>query len=313
MAWVKTHLTRLFRHVGYGAANICLAIGLALTAFTFTPLAVAALLLLLGLSTQRNRDRLRLIIPALIICVSVRFAYSPDSPPTGIALPETPGQYSARSVDLMGLISVRAVIRPGKTGNVLVFVEANTLPFSGLDEQSLEKEIHRVLEAQGIPEDTGSNSDELTALLFYTALASAMHPTAIPEEIECPKGISAPETFWSMYPAEFSHTCSVSNAGDGRYWGQSSAEIPVTARLDVKAGRIENISFQGPLSPYGQRAADTMRERMLGQSTVGVDVVSGATQTAYAVRSAANAACIQSTRLGRSRSSSIQMVGATAQ
>ena len=277
--------------------NVLGVIGALLAAFTFLPWFVVFPTFVLAVFSRFNRRRLLITAVTGVAAFGLRIATTPTEdlrPPT--QLPQNAGQYSARSHDLLGLVSVRAVIRSGTRGPVLVFVEANTLPFSGLDEATLEKQIHRSLEAQGVPPARVSEDDSLTTRLFRSALAKALGPNTPAEAVECPKGISAPETFWSMYPAEFSHSCRVSGLSNGRYWGQSTAEIPVTARLDVRDGVIQDIVFQGPLSPYGQRAAEAMRERMIGGAEIGVDVVSGATQTAYAVRSAAHAACRQASR-----------------
>ena len=273
------------------AVWLACVISLLLTAFTFAPLGWTlggASLLFLAKPKRRTVAVFGLLLAAAL---TTRWISHPSASVPGRVLPEAPGQYSARSNDTLGLVSVRAVLRAGTQGNVLVFVEANTLPFSGLDSQTLNREVHRTLETQAIPEQPAPESDRTTAYLYYAALAEALEPGKPPEEVECPKGVSAPETFWGMYPAEFSHTCRVSTVPNGEYWGQSTAPIPVTARLTVKEGRIERVVFNGPLSPYGRNAAATMEERMLGADAVGVDIVSGATQTGYAVRSAANSAC----------------------
>ena len=276
--------------IAHGFAAFFAATATLLMGGTFLPVFIPCILLTAAMLASSIRAKMGPIV-CVFLCVSgLRFYQSPEMM-TGVVLPAAVGQYSARSTDLLGLISARAVIREGKQGNVLVFVEANTLPFSGLDAETLNREIHRVLEAQGIPPAPSKQSDETTAVLFYTALSQALAPHRSPEPVECPKGISAPETFWKMYPAEFSHQCEVGPLPNGRYWGQSTADIPVTARLDIKNGRIEEIHFQGPLSPYGQRAAEQMKQRMLAANDLSVDIVSGATQTAYAVRSAANSAC----------------------
>lgn len=265
--------------------------GLVLTAFTFVPVAWTLGLTSLLALAKPNRRSLAIFGLLLAAALTTRWLSHPSTAVPERMLPEAPGQYSARSDDTLGLVSVRAVLRAGTQGNVLVFVEANTLPFSGLDSQTLLREVHRTLEAQAIPKQPAPESEPTTAYLYYTALAKAMEPGKHAEEVECPKGVSAPENFWGMYPAEFSHTCQVSTVPNGEYWGQSTAPIPVSARLTVKDGRIARVAFNGPLSPYGRSAAATMEERMLGEDAVGVDIVSGATQTGYAVRSAANSAC----------------------
>jgi uncharacterized protein with FMN-binding domain len=272
-------------------AALLAVLGLALTAASFLPLGLTVSLAFSSLLIRRTTMHIVILVSLVLGCLAFRFGVNAEQTPGQTVQIGTPGQYSARSEDLLQLVSVRAVVQPGVSGNVLVFIEANTLPFSGLDRDTLRREVYRTLEAQGLPAAMDTDSDPVTARLYYSALAAAMHPQQQPEPVECPKGVSAPDNFWKMYPSEFSHTCTVTNVPDGQYWGQSTAKIPVSAKLTVLDGRIKEVYFKGPISPYGLKATQAMQSRMKNSQTVGVDIISGATQTAYAVRSAANAAC----------------------
>ena len=67
---------------------------------------------------------------------------------------------------------------------------------------------------------------------------------------------------------------------------------PLAVEVEVAEGRLRDIRLlPSVVSDYGRRYAARMRAEMLRQQRADVDIVSGATQTGYAFRSAVFHAC----------------------
>ena len=125
--------------------------------------------------------------------------------------------------------------------------------FSGLDSQTLNREVHRTLETQAIPEQPAPESDRTTAYLYYAALAEALEPGKPARKWNARKSKRSGELLGNVPRRIFTHAASAlfqTVSIGGNRPRQSCNGAP-----DGEEGRIERVVFNGPLSPYGRSAA----------------------------------------------------------
>ena len=96
-----------------------------------------------------------------------------------------------------------------------------------------------------------------------------------------------------MFPSEFDHRCSVNDAPDGRWVGQSSnPAYPATVALTIQAGRIQQVEVLDHRASYrGDKALTELPAKVVAEQNTNIDVISGATRTSLILRSAVFHAC----------------------
>ena len=240
---------------------------------TKTTFAVSGLLFIAGLLGSYNRD------------VTV---------PRVTPSPLSPGQYTAHSEDLLGLVTVRLVVREG---GALIFAEAHAPPGMGIDGETLDREIERVLFHQALPVEPDPESTPLSASLVRSALAAILSGDTRRTTPTLPEGAQAisgdADTYWGMFPNERNHQCDVTQLPDGLYVGTSSNPVfPATVTLSVFDGQLNSVDvLDARTSEYGEKAIAGIPVRMVESNSPQVDVLSGATRTSLILRSAAFHAC----------------------
>ncbi|MFT7623618.1 MAG: hypothetical protein ACI9WU_002801, partial [Myxococcota bacterium] len=217
---------------------------------------------------------------------------TPDPPPVNLSALSA-GQYTGRSQDFLRSVHVRAVVREG---GHLIFAEAHSLPFFGLDRETLYHEPHRALFFQGVPPAAADSSDPETARLVHFALAQALSGEESPEEPRVPEGARVEggvDSYWAMFPNEFDHRCDVSKVPDGAWRGTSSSpRWSIEVEIEVLGGVLRDVRVvQKWSSGYGAKAFAEMPGQMVQNNAVDVDLVSGATRSSLLIRSAAYHAC----------------------
>jgi uncharacterized protein with FMN-binding domain len=279
-------------------------IGAALLAFTAHSIWLGLGLLAVGaILVWRVKPELSVVVRIVALAVVAwavgDWSRNPIVTPTRIVVGQA-GQYQASSPDLLGLVKVRVVTRPAaQAPPLLIFAEAHSLPFLGIDQSTLKYEVARTLEHQGVPRDRDPRSEPLTAGLVRAALSVAISGKRPREEPIVPPGAwsngKGADSYWGMFPDEYSHNCLFEKVPDGRHEGQSSnPHFPGRVALSVSGGKLERVEVVSiRASGHGQKAVSEIPRQMVEQQRIDVDVISGATRTSYILRSAAFNACFR--------------------
>lgn len=208
------------------------------------------------------------------------------------------GQYTARSQDVFGLVTVTAVIRQSSdSGPIMIYAEATAPPFSGIDGETLKRELARALVGQRVPPKVDERSHAPTANLVHGALALILNGRIHRKQLTPPPGAWSPtgrvQDYWELFPDEFEHSCNFARMADGTFEGQSSSpQGGLTAAVHIKSGRLTDVNVISPaLESRTQDIVDDLAAQMVSENKSDIDAMSGATITSLMLRSAVHYAC----------------------